>query len=139
MGQVQEIALVMELVDRFLSMLRTLQEEQLEDWMHTAQQSTIREIHNFVEQLRKDQQAVQAGLTLNWNNGVVEGHVNRLKCLTRKVRMTRKSRQPDQGCRPGGGRFAQSETLLGQEFFSDTTKTTLVVALLDPIVKEIVP
>ena len=72
MGQVHpEIALVMELVDCFLTMLRTLQGEQLEDWMQTAQQNNIREIHNFVEKLRKDQQAVQAGLTLTWNNVVV--------------------------------------------------------------------
>jgi len=84
MGQVHpEIALVMELVDRFLTMLRTLQGEQLENWMQTAQQSNIREMQNFVEKLHKDQQAVQAGLTLTWNNGVVEGHVNRLKCLKR--------------------------------------------------------
>jgi transposase len=85
MGQVQEIALVIELLDRFLTMLRTLQGEQLEGWMHTAQQSTIREMQNFVEKLRKDQQAVQSGLTLTWNNGVVEGHVNRLKCLKRMM------------------------------------------------------
>ena len=69
MGQVHpEIALVMELVDRFLTMLRTLQGEQLENWMQTAQQSNIREMQNFVEKLRKDQQAVQAGLTLTWSN-----------------------------------------------------------------------
>jgi transposase len=85
MGQVQEIALVMELVARFLTMLRTLQGEQLEDWIQTAQQSNIREMQNFVEKLRKDQQAVQTGLTLTWNNGVVEGHVNRLKCLKRMM------------------------------------------------------
>jgi len=85
MGQVPEIAQVIELVERFLTMLRTLQGEQLESWMQTAQQSSIREMQNFVEKLRKDQQAVQAGLTLTWNNGVVEGHVNRLKCLKRMM------------------------------------------------------
>ena len=85
MGHIPEIALVMKLVDGFLSMLRTLQGEQLEDWMQQAQQSPIREMQNFVEKLRKDQQAVQAGLTLTWNNGVVEGHVNRLKCLKRAM------------------------------------------------------
>ena len=84
-GEVQEIALVMELVERFFTMLRTLQGEQLENWMQTIQQSNIREMQNFVEKLRKDQQAVQAGLTLTWNNGVVEGHVNRLKCLKRMM------------------------------------------------------
>lgn len=80
-----EIAQVMEIVAGFLTMLRTLQGDQLEAWMETARQSHIREIQNFVEKLRKDQQAVQAGLTLNWNNGVVEGHVNRLKCLKRTM------------------------------------------------------
>lgn len=80
-----EIERVMEIVDRFLTMLRTLQGEQLEDWMQRAQQSNIREMQNFVQKLRKDQQAVQAGLTLKWNNGVVEGHVNRLKCFKRMM------------------------------------------------------
>jgi transposase len=84
-GQVQEIELGMELVDHFLTMLRPLQGEQLEDWMQAAQQSNIREMQNVVEKLRKDQQAVQAGLTLTWNNGVVEGHVNRLNCLKRMM------------------------------------------------------
>lgn len=76
-----EIEQVMEVVEDFLAMLRTLQGEQLEAWMETVQRSNIREMQNFVEKLRKDQQAVQVGLTLTWNNGVVEGHVNRLKCL----------------------------------------------------------
>lgn len=80
-----EIAQVMEIVADFLTMLRTLQGDQLEAWMETARQSHIREIQNFVEKLRKDRQAVQAGLTLSWNNGVVEGHVNRLKCLKRMM------------------------------------------------------
>jgi transposase len=80
-----EIERVMEIVDRFLTMLRTLQGDQLEAWMETAQHSNIREMQNFVEKLRKDLQAVQAGLTLSWNNGVVEGHVNRLKCLKRTM------------------------------------------------------
>ncbi len=57
----QEIERVMEVVDHFLTMLHTLQGEQLEDWMEAAQQSNIREMQNFVEKLRKDQQAVQAG------------------------------------------------------------------------------
>lgn len=39
----------------------------------------------FVKKLRQDQQAVQAGLILKWNNGMVEGHINRLKFLTRSM------------------------------------------------------
>ncbi len=80
-----EIEELMPLVESFLQMLRTLQGQQLEDWMQRVQQSTIREMHNFVAKLRQDRDAVQAGLTLKWSNGVVEGHVNRLKCLKRTM------------------------------------------------------
>lgn len=80
-----EIEQVMEVVASFLKMLRTLQGQQLETWMAMVQQGNIRELQNFVEKLRKDQKAVQAGLTLTWSNGVVEGHVNRLKYLKRTM------------------------------------------------------
>jgi transposase len=80
-----EIEQVMEIVETFLQMLRTLQGQQLAEWMEQVQQSTMREMQNFVEKLRQDQDAVQAGLTLEWSNGVVEGHVNRLKCLKRTM------------------------------------------------------
>jgi transposase len=61
----------MKLVESFLQMLRTLQGQQLEAWMQQAQQSHIRELHNFVGKLRQDQAAVQAGLTLPWSNDYV--------------------------------------------------------------------
>ncbi|MFF2852826.1 hypothetical protein ACFVT5_42050 [Streptomyces sp. NPDC058001] len=33
----------------------------------------------------RDRDAVIAGLTLPWNSGVVEGHVNRIKMLKRQI------------------------------------------------------
>ena len=36
-------------------------------------------LRSFVAGLRRDQDAVTAGLTLRWNSGIVEGHVNRIK------------------------------------------------------------
>ncbi len=80
-----EIEQVMEVVASFLKMLRTLQGQHLETWMEMARQGNIREMQNFVEKLQKDQQAGQAGLSLTWNNGVVEGQVNRLKYLKRTM------------------------------------------------------
>ena len=68
-----EVEELMHLVEGFLQMLRTLQGQQLENWMQRVQQSSIREMQNFVEKLRQDRDAVQAGLTLKWSNGVVEG------------------------------------------------------------------
>ena len=80
-----EIERVMEVVDSFVTMLRKLEGQHLEEWMEKALHSGIGEIRNFVEKLRQDQAAVQAGLTMQWNNGVVEGHVNRLKCIKRAM------------------------------------------------------
>lgn len=34
-------------------------------------------LHSFVVGIRRDQDVVTAGLTLPWNSGAVEGHVNR--------------------------------------------------------------
>src|SRR5260370_1086018 len=39
----------------------------------------------FAQKLRQNQAAVQVGLTLQWNNGVVEGNVNRLKLIKRSM------------------------------------------------------
>ncbi|WP_327411162.1 hypothetical protein OG458_04365 [Streptomyces sp. NBC_01281] len=35
--------------------------------------------------IARDRDAVIAGLTLPWNSGVVEGHVNRIKMLKRQM------------------------------------------------------
>jgi transposase len=42
-------------------------------------------LRSFVIGLRRDQDAVTAGLTLPWNSGPVEGHVNRIKMLKRQM------------------------------------------------------
>jgi hypothetical protein len=42
-------------------------------------------LRSFVTGLRRDQDAVTAGLTLRWSSGAVEGHVNRIKMLKRQM------------------------------------------------------
>ncbi|MFI1259139.1 hypothetical protein ACH4U6_36125 [Streptomyces netropsis] len=43
------------------------------------------ELRGFASGLRKDWNAVMADLTLHWNSGAVEGHVNRIKMLKRQM------------------------------------------------------
>jgi transposase len=50
----------------------------------TAASSTP-ELCSFITGLRRDQDAVTAGLTLPWSSGVVEGHINRIKMLKRQM------------------------------------------------------
>jgi transposase len=45
--------------------------------------SQIRELQGFVAGVERDKAAVVAGLTLVQNNGLVEGHVNKLKLIKR--------------------------------------------------------
>lgn len=73
------------LFQQFALMLRERRGEDLDQWLHAAFHAGIPELRPFVNKLRQDQEAVQAGLILKWNNGVVEGHVNRLKFLKRSM------------------------------------------------------
>jgi transposase len=50
---------------------------------HVAQ-SDLPELHSFASRIAKDKEAVQAGLSLSINNGMVEGHVTKLKLMKRQ-------------------------------------------------------
>lgn len=63
--------------------LRTRTGEKLDDWLRSVRASKIREFQGFVAGVERDKAAVVAGLTLVQNNGLVEGHVNKLKLIKR--------------------------------------------------------
>lgn len=73
------------LAQAFAAMLRERCGEQLEAWIVAAQASGIPELHRFAAGLLTDQAAVQAGLTLCWSQGQVEGHIHRLKLIKRSM------------------------------------------------------
>ncbi|MGW7582358.1 transposase [Kitasatospora sp. NPDC054769] len=74
------------LIARFASMLVNRRgQEELEHWTADAEASTLPELRGFANGLRKDWDAVMAGLTLHWNSGPVEGHVNRIKMVKRQM------------------------------------------------------
>ena len=52
-------------------------------WLENAKESRIRELQGFALSVERDKTAVSAGLTLPQNNGLVEGHVNKLKLIKR--------------------------------------------------------
>jgi transposase len=77
------IALAQSLVQEFFDLTRQREPEKLEGWVARAMVSGIEELQGFCRGLRRDWEAVRAGLTLKWSNGPVEGQVNRLKALKR--------------------------------------------------------
>jgi transposase len=72
----QEIAHTYELIQTFTTMLRERQGEQLDSWLKLVEEQGVSELQGFAQSLRKDYDAVKAGLTLKWSQG---GQVNRLK------------------------------------------------------------
>jgi transposase len=51
----------------------------------TAATSAFPPFRRFAKGLRADYAAVQAGVTLRWSQGPIEGHINRLKMLKRQM------------------------------------------------------
>jgi transposase len=77
------LELVYQLVQEFTIMVRALQGERLEPWLADVRASHIPELLREVSGIERDKAAVQAALQLSYSNGVVEGHVHRLKLIKR--------------------------------------------------------
>ncbi|WP_323185475.1 ISL3 family transposase [Streptomyces sp. NBC_01214] len=80
-----EIAALTRHVRSFATMLTERQGEQLPDWLDAVRQDDLPSLHTLATGIERDRDAVIAGLTLPWNSGVVEGHVNRIKMLKRQM------------------------------------------------------
>lgn len=72
-------------VRAFAQMLTQLQGGRLREWMAAVRTDDLPSMHTFVNGLERDLDAVIAGLTLPWNSGIVEGHVNRIKMIKRQM------------------------------------------------------
>ena len=81
----QEIREANELILEFTTILRERKGERFDTWLQKVEQQGISELCGFAQSLKKDYQAVKAGLTLAWSQGPVEGHVHRLKLLKRQA------------------------------------------------------
>ncbi|MDN3293413.1 transposase [Streptomyces ficellus] len=72
-------------VRSFASMLVERQGERLPEWLAAVRQDDLPSLHTLAAGIDRDRDAVIAGLTLPWNSGVAEGHINRIKMLKRQM------------------------------------------------------
>jgi transposase len=79
-----EVVLAYDLVQQFAQMLRNRTGENLDAWLTQVQGSNLPELQSFAAGIEKDKDAVRAGLTWWINNGMVEGHVTKLKLIKRQ-------------------------------------------------------
>ncbi len=73
-----------DLVQAFLKMMHEQQGEQLDGWLEEISQGHISELIRFGKGIERDKAPVQAALSRPESNGVVEGHVHRLKLIKRQ-------------------------------------------------------
>jgi transposase len=79
-----EVDLASGLVQQFAQILRERRGGRLGDWLEQVERSHIPELQSFADGIEKDKDAVRAGLTWWINNGMVEGHVTKLKLIKRQ-------------------------------------------------------
>jgi transposase len=79
-----EVNLASELVQQFAQMLRARTAERLDAWLDQIANSNLPELQSFAAGVERDKDAVRAGLTWWISNGVVEGHVTKLKLIKRQ-------------------------------------------------------
>jgi transposase len=60
-------------------------EQQLHSWLAAVEADDQPALNSFAAGIRRDQDAVTAGLTLPYSSGAVEGNVNRIKMLKRQM------------------------------------------------------
>jgi transposase len=80
-----EIATAEGLVLRFRELLKNRHTSGLDAWLETTENAGIPELKSFVTGIRRDYDAVTAGIGQKWSNGQVEGQVHRLKLLKRQM------------------------------------------------------
>ena len=81
-GDRTAIATAVDLVNRFVTMVKDQMADALDDWLREAEDGA-RALASAG--LRRDENVVRAALTEPWSNGQVEGQVNRLKVIKREM------------------------------------------------------
>lgn len=77
------IGAVHDIVKSFKNTLFSKQPDELEKWMDEAKCLEIEEISSFVNGIRRDIDAVKKAIELEYNNGLAEGSVNKIKVVKR--------------------------------------------------------
>ncbi|MFE5109506.1 transposase [Streptomyces sp. NPDC056663] len=80
-----DITRACDLARTFADLVRRRRGYLLLEWIRQAEQDAPKRMQGFSGFLRRDLDAVTAGLTLPWSSGVIEGHVNRVKTLKRAM------------------------------------------------------
>lgn len=80
-----ELDAVHACVRAFAAMMDADDGNRLDGWIEQADATGLAPLRSFARGLRADHDAVVPGISLSWNSGPVEGHVNRIKMIKRQM------------------------------------------------------
>lgn len=78
-----EIGEIYDIVGAFKNTLFSKNPDEIEKWMKDAEALDVESINSFVNGIRRDLSAVKKAIELDYNNGLAEGSVNKLKVIKR--------------------------------------------------------
>ena len=75
--------IIYETVKKFKEIMFSKKEELLDNWIEQTKKLNIQEFHSFINGLERDIDAVKNGIKYDYNNGLAEGSVNKIKVIKR--------------------------------------------------------
>ena len=73
------------LTEGFATLIRARDPAALDRWLKAASASALKPFQSFAASLRRDYDAVRAGIEQEWSTGPVEGEINKLKMVKRAM------------------------------------------------------
>jgi transposase len=70
---------------QFQHMIRAHSADEFTPWLHACLESALPELQAFATSLQREEGSIRLALATPWNNGLTEGHVNRLKLIKRSL------------------------------------------------------
>ena len=79
------IEVAYDLAQRFVTMVRSRQQDQLDPWLEACRSLGIPDLHTFAEGVQREYSALKAALLYPYSTSPVEGQINRLKLIKRSM------------------------------------------------------
>ena len=78
-----EAGKIYDIVKEFKEIMFGKKYEKLEKWIKETKKHKIPEINSFLNGIERDFEAVKNGIKYDYNNGLAEGSVNKIKVIKR--------------------------------------------------------
>lgn len=79
----QKANIIYNIVKEFKDIMFSKKEDKLDKWIDKTKKYKIPEMDSFINGIERDLEAVKNGIKYNYNNGLSEGSVNKIKVIKR--------------------------------------------------------